>query len=178
MFKMMTLKTTQKKSIKSWLSIITTGIIFAFLIYKFLFFVIIVPSGSMFPTIQPQDRIITTRIYDVDQIKRQDIIVFYSKELDEIMVKRIIGLPNDIVEIKGDGLVYINGQELKEPYVKYSDQLTGTYQVPDGKYLFLGDNRRHSYDSRKWVNPYIDASNIEGKAVLTIFPLNRISLLE
>jgi signal peptidase I len=94
------------------------------------------------------------------------------------MVKGVIGLPNDLVEIKEDGSIFINAHKLDEPYVKYPDHRTGTFKVPDGKYLFLGDYRLHSLDSRSWKDPYISEKEIKGKAVFILYPFNRASILK
>ena len=103
--------------VKDWMFVIAFALIIAVVINKFIFFVISVPSGSMYPTIKPKDKIITTRIHNVNKIKKGDILVFYSDEFQETMVKRVIGLPNDLVEIKDDGSVFINGQKMDESYV-------------------------------------------------------------
>ncbi len=158
--------------------VIAFALIIAVVINKFIFFVISVPSGSMYPTIKPKDKIITTRIHNVNRIKKGEILVFYSDEYQETMVKRVIGLPNDLVEIKEDGSVFINGQKIDESYVMYPDSKTGKFKVPEGEYLFLGDNRAHSLDSRSWKDPFIPVENIKGRALFTIFPLDRVSKLE
>lgn len=164
--------------VKDWMFVIAFAVIIAVVINKFIFFVISVPSGSMYPTIKPKDKIITTRIHNVNKINKGDILVFYSDEFQETMVKRVIGLPNDSVEIKEDGSVFINDQKIDESYVKYPDSRTGKFKVPGGKYLFLGDNRAHSFDSRSWKDPFIPAENIKGRAIFTIFPFDRVSKLE
>jgi signal peptidase I len=158
--------------------VIAFALIIAVVINKFIFFVISVPSGSMYPTIKPKDKIITTRIHNVNKIKKGDILVFYSDEFQETMVKRVIGLPNDLVEIKDDGSVFINGQKMDESYVMYPDNRTGKFKVPNGEYLFLGDNRSHSLDSRSWKDPFIQEEDIKGRAFFTIFPFDRVSELE
>ena len=160
------------------LSYIASFIIVIFLLYNYVFFVIIVPSPSMYPTIEVGDRILTTRIHNTSSINRGDILVFYSDEFQEVMVKRVIGLPNDKIVISTKGEVFVNNQKLDEPYVKYNDELRGTFEVPDGEYFFLGDFREHSYDSRKWENPYIPKSKILGQAKLILFPLQRIELIK
>lgn len=91
-------------------------------------------------------------------------------------VKRLIGMPGDHIEIAGDpmngGKVFVNGEELNESYLKEKMNYTGdfTYDIPDGEYFFLGDNRNNSGDSRYWENPYIERKNIEAKAVIKYFP--------
>lgn len=167
-----------KNLLSNWVMIIVFAIIIALLINKFILFVISVPSGSMYPTIKPKDRIITTRIYNFNNIQRGDILVFYSDEFQETMVKRVIGFPNDLVEIKEYGTVYINGDKIDESYVIYPDNRAGKFKVPAGEYLFLGDNRAHSLDSRSWKDPFIKSENIKGKAVFILFPFDRVSKLE
>ena len=164
--------------VKDWMFVIAFALIIAVVINKFIFFVISVPSGSMYPTIKPKDKIITTRIHNDNKIKKGDILVFYSDEFQETMVKRVIGLPNDLVEIKDDGSVFINGQKMDESYVMYPDNRTGKFKVPNGEYLFLGDNRSHSLDSRSWKDPFIQEEDIKGRAFFTIFPFDRVSELE
>ncbi|GLC29535.1 signal peptidase I [Clostridium omnivorum] len=168
---------TVRSFVKEWLLTIIFAIVIAIAINKFLFFLISVPSGSMYPTIKPKDKIITTRMYNFEKIKRGEILVFYSHEFEETMVKRVIGLPNDLVEIKEGGSVFINGNRIEEPYIMYPDSRTGTFKIPQGKYLFLGDNRVHSLDSRSWKEPFISEKDIKGKAVSILLPLERISKL-
>ncbi len=165
------------KAIFKWLSFMAGIIIMFIILYNYVFFVIVVPSPSMHPTIKVGDRIITSRIHDIDLINTGDILVFYSEELEEILVKRVIGLPNDTVEINSKGEVFVNNKELNEPYVKVPDTKSGSFKVPDKEYFFLGDYREHSYDSRSWNNPYILRENIIGKAEFILFPFNRISNL-
>lgn len=154
------------------------GVVVIFmLLYYFVFFIVIVPSASMYPTIKIGDRIVTTRILDKSSIKRGDILVFNSDELNETMIKRVIGLPNDKVNIDSNGNVFVNGEKLNEDYVKYPDNREGNYTVPEGEYFFLGDYREHSYDSRSWDDPFIPAKDILGKAKYIIFPFNRLSVL-
>lgn len=148
------------------------------LLYNYVYFVIYVPSASMYPTIEIGDRIITTRILDTSKIERGDILVFKSEEFSEIMVKRVIGIPNDQVEINSDGEVSVNNKKLTETYVMHLGHLSGSYKVPEGEYFFLGDYREHSLDSRKWNDPFIPENKILGQAKFILFPFNRISVLE
>jgi signal peptidase I len=172
------IKKGKMRVVKKVLSYIVSVIIVILLLYNYVFFVIIVPSPSMHPTILVGDRILTTRIHNTSSIKRGDILVFYSDELKEAMVKRVIGLPNEKIVINTKGEVFVNNQKLNEPYVKYNDELSGTFKVPDGEYFFLGDFREHSHDSRKWKDPYIPKNKILGQAKLILFPLQRMKLIK
>lgn len=166
-----------KVFIKEWVIPIAIAFIIALAINKFLFFKIIVPTESMYPTIKPHDRIVVTRVYNPQNLKRGQIVVFYSEELGERLVKRLIGLPGDKIDIK-EGTVYVNGEKLNEPYVVNRDNMSGTYKVPQGEYFFLGDNRPNSEDSRYWQYPYIKSDQIEGKAVFILYPFNRVRMLK
>jgi len=162
-----------KKIIKDWLFPIVVAIIVATLINKFLFYQVMVPSGSMYPTIKVGDKILVTRVYNIKNLKRGDIIVFESDELKEKLIKRLIGLPGDEVVVKDKGRVFINGSEIAQPYVVYMEDLDKSFKVPENKYLFLGDNRADSRDARRWNNPYIDSIDIKGKAQFITYPFKR-----
>lgn len=155
--------------LREWVIPIIAAIGIAFLINKFLIYNVYIPSESMVPTLNVGDKLMVTKVYDTSKIKRGDIIVFYSEELNETLIKRAIGLPGDHIVIH-DGVVNINGQDIKESYVKNNENFDGVYDVPQNKFLFLGDNRNRSFDSRKWINPYIDASDVQGKARLKFYP--------
>ena len=163
--------------INDWVIPILGALLIAFLINKFVFFNVYVPTGSMIPTINENDKILVTRIYNTDNIKRGDIIVFYSEELGETLIKRAIGLPGDHIDIK-NGVVSVNGESLKEDYVKNNDDFEGSFDVPEGKFFFLGDNRANSNDARLWENHYIDSSEIKGKAQFRFYPFNDMGTLK
>jgi signal peptidase I len=154
------------------------AIILALLINKFLIFKILVPTASMFPTIKPNDRIMATRVHKVENLKRGEIVIFDSEELHETLVKRLIGLPGDKVEVKEDGAVYINDKKTDEPYVINKSDKPGVFKVPEDHYLFFGDNRSDSWDARSWKQPYISSKYIKGKAKFVIFPFNRVGMLK
>jgi signal peptidase I len=162
-----------KKLFSDWVIPIVAAIIIATLIKQLLFYQIVVPSSSMYPTIKVGDRIIVTKIYEKKNLKRGDIIVFKSDELKENLIKRLIGLPGDEVAVKDNGQVFINGSKIKEPYVVYPEALAKKFTVPKNKYLFFGDNRANSFDARRWENPYIDSKNIQGKAQFVVYPFKR-----
>ena len=166
-------KTEKKKSnfFTEWILPVALAFIIALLIKQFLIFKVYIPSGSMIPTLNKGDHLFVSRVYNLDNIKRGDILVFYSEELNETLIKRLIGLPGDEISIV-DGKVSVNGEEINEDYVKNKDQFYGDFKVPEGKYFFLGDNRPISLDSRKWNNPYIDGKDIKAKAQLKVYPFS------
>ena len=166
------------KFLKEWAVPVLIAIVLAILINKFIFFNVGVPTGSMYPTIKPGDKIFTLRTYSKSSIERGDILVFYSEEVDKDLIKRVIGLPGETVEIQADGSVYINGEYLVEDYVKNPSDKQGMFTIPEDCYLFMGDNRSDSIDARYWDNPYINFDQIKGEAKFIIFPFNRIGKLK
>jgi len=174
-----------KKIFSGWVLPVIIAVILALLIKHFLFFNIKVPSRSMYPTIKAGDRIIVTRVFNKDKLKRGDIVVFHSNELGEDLIKRLIGVPGDTVEVNTDGSVLVNSNKIDEPYVVYNLVQNDTnriknssFKVPKDSYLFLGDNRADSLDSRYWENCYINKDQIKGKGRIVIFPFSRIGKLK
>lgn len=158
-----------------WISIIVSTLFIAMFIRRYIYFVTLVSFSSMSPTVKSGDRILTTRIYNFNNVSRGDILVLYSQELQVMMVKRVIGLPDDLVEMKEHGSIYINRVKFDEPYVENHIGLNQTFKVPAQKYFFLGDNRVLSNDSRSWLEPFILEKDIRGKARFCLFPLNRLT---
>ncbi len=169
---------TFKKIFKDWVVPIIAAVIIAFIINKLIFFNVTVPTGSMLPTINLKDKILVTRVHNKDNLRHGDVVVFHSEELDEDLIKRLIGLPNDEVEIKEDGSLYINDQKIDESYIVYHGGRPGRFKVPEDSYFFMGDNRANSLDARYWENPYIHKKNIMGKARIIISPFSRFGRLK
>jgi signal peptidase I len=168
-----------KKIFKDWILPILAAIIIAFIINKVIFFNVSVPTGSMLPTINLDDKILVTRVHNKNNLKHGDIVVFNSDELNEDLIKRLIGLPNDEVEIRDDGSLYINKEKIEESYVVNPGGKSGlTFTVPKDSYFFMGDNRINSLDARYWANPFIPKKDIMGKARITISPFSRFGKLE
>ena len=171
-------KTKKRSKLKEWIIDIAAVACIAFLVWHFIGYGVWITSGSMIPTLEIKDRLIVTRVHNPENLKEGDIVLFKNDEFkDEILIKRLIGLPGDKIEIK-NGIVFRNGEELKEDYVKNNEKRDGTYQVPEGKYFFLGDNRAHSNDSRYWENPYVDESYIEGKARIKYYPIKDFEIFK
>jgi signal peptidase I len=132
-----------------------------------------VPSISMYPTLQEGDRILVQKC--CYSLHRGDIVVFthpprdLEPPLNEDLVKRIIGLPGEVIWSKGN-TVYINGKPLSEPYLPKGTQMSESItkqKIPPGHYFVMGDNRSDSYDSRAWGT--ITQSMIVGRVFLVIW---------
>lgn len=157
----------------SLIKIFIFAAVFALIFTNFIVINAEVPSGSMRDTIWEGDRLFGFRLaYKFSEPKRGDVVIFkFPDDETQNYVKRVIGLPNDIVQIKG-GRVYINGDELDEPYIKdyiFDDGETYTYIVPEGCYFMLGDNRNNSKDSRFWVNTYVKKEKIVAKVIIRYY---------
>ncbi|UYZ34757.1 signal peptidase I [Clostridium beijerinckii] len=172
-------KKEKKKSIlNEWIIVIAVVLCIALLLWNFVGYGVWITSGSMIPTLEVKDRLLVTRVHNPKNLKEGDIVLFKNDEFKgEILIKRLIGLPGDTIEIK-NGIVYRNGQELKEGYVKNNKVYNGSFKVPDNKYFFLGDNRANSDDSRYWEDPYVDESYIEGKAQVKYYPIKDFEILK
>ncbi|HET7706344.1 MAG TPA: signal peptidase I [Thermoanaerobaculia bacterium] len=108
-----------------------------------------VPSASMSPTLRPGDHIVVTR-YLSDRPGRGDVVVFHHPAGRELTVKRIVGIPGDLVEGR-EGQLRISGRVLNEPYATAGESMHIPPQlVPAGYVFVLGDNRTDSWDSRHW----------------------------
>ena len=133
-----------------------------------------VNGTSMNPTLKNGDIMILNKIgYRITKIKRFDIVVIKYK--DELLIKRVIGLPGEKIKYENNTL-YVNDKALDEAFDKtytynFSIKEIGSITVPEDSYFVLGDNREVSKDSRSIG--FIDREDIVGKSSLTLFPLNR-----
>jgi signal peptidase I len=121
-----------------------------------------VESWSMAPTLRPGSLLLTRRLRRSDGVRRGDVVVLRSAELGRRVVKRVIGLPGETVVVDSPG-VTIDGVPLTESYVLVNGGSGGSFSVPGGAYLVLGDNRTRSSDSRSWHEPFVARSAIEGR---------------
>jgi signal peptidase I len=157
-----------------------------------------IPSASMEPTLHgcpgcDNDHVLIDKLsYKLHDVHRGDIVVFnrpatWSAVAEKVLIKRVIGLPGDVLSIKS-GALYVNGQQLDEPYVNPScpkmqnfadapNNSTATVlpPVPKGEVFVMGDNRCESEDSRAF-GP-VPTKDIIGRAFLIIWPLRRVHSL-
>jgi len=171
---------------------LVTAAILAFGIRTFVAEARYIPSESMQPTLEINDRLIIEKIsYRFRTPERGDVVVFRPTEelkkqgYKEAFIKRVIGLPGDTVEVKNDQ-VFVNNQKLPEKYI-YAPEIAPGYQprpqrpygptkVPDDQYLVLGDNRNNSLDSRSWG--FVPRDNLIGRATVRFWPLQRLGSLD
>jgi len=125
---------------------------------------------SMEPSFEEGQRLLINKaVYRFREPTRGDVIVFHPPNNQRTdYIKRIIALPGDTVEIKGEA-VYVNGSQLYEPYIEDPPSYTlGEKTIPDNNYFVLGDNRNNSNDSHNdWT---VKRKDIIGKAWLSIWP--------
>ena len=166
--------TSAVREILSWVLTFALAIGAAFLIKNYLIINADVPTGSMENTIMPGDRLIGNRLaFLKDTPERGDVVIFhYPDDEEELYVKRVIGLPGEVVEIK-DGKVYIDGSPTSLDDSFIPEKMIGSYgpyTVPENCYFMLGDNRNDSKDSRSWKNKFVRFDQIVGKAVVRYYP--------
>ena len=144
-----------------------------------------IPSGSMLPTLQLQDRILVEKIRPKlgSGVPTGSVVVFRAPEQlvaagydpAAALIKRVIGQPGDVVEIRGGELLR-NGEAVAEPWrTEAIDYSFGPVTVPDHHLLVLGDNRNASLDSHVW-GP-LPEQDLIGTAVLRYWPLRRAGLI-
>lgn len=181
--------------------LILIAIVIAFLLRSFVVQVFYIPSSSMEPTLQVNDRIAVEKLsYRFRDITPGDVVVFDSgngapedpapfvvravRGFGQVLgvvptsardyVKRVVAVGGDEITIT-DGTVFVNGVALDEPYVVNRDRDTfGPFTVPDGHLFFMGDNRPNSADSRRSLGP-IPEDRVVGRAVTIIWPPARFS---
>ena len=162
------------QEILSWLDVLVAAALIALFINSVLIANSTVPTGSMETTVMSGDRVMGSRLYYLSHDpERGDIVIFRWPDNEKIYyVKRLIGMPGETVEIKG-GQVYIDGEPLDEPYIREPMNPNAPdmrFEVPEGSYFMLGDNRNYSRDSRYWNNPFVKKEKFIAKVLFRYYP--------
>lgn len=204
---------------KELVEVVAFVLFFLILIKSFLGELRLIPSESMVPLLQVEDRLVIERMTRwFRPYERGDVLVFYPPQtvlnrdpasvflrltgfsglmykkednIDVAFIKRLVGLPGDMVEVRPGEGVYVNGEKLDEPYINevantctlmpwpqypvHQEEICEPIRVPEGKYFFMGDNRNQSLDSRYWG--FADKDRVIGRAVFRIWPPNRVGAL-
>src|SRR5688500_5733892 len=170
------------RNVVEWAVIVLVALLFAFLVKTFLFQPFYIPSESMVPELQVNDRVLVNKLsYKLHDVNRGDIVVFERPpgpvaSTIKDLIKRAVGLPGETIEGRSDGL-YVNGKKIKEPYVA-KGAMTGTFgpiTLNKDQVFVMGDNRTFSQDSRAF-GP-IDEDLIEGRAFVRFWPLSSFDFL-
>ncbi|EPY2272028.1 signal peptidase I [Clostridium sporogenes] len=192
-----------KKEIQSWIFSILGAILIAGLVNSKVFAKVRVQQNSMENTLLTNEQLVVDKLsYNFAEPKKGDIIIFHenkekgtiaedtldmvdniisifnnnndSIEKDDRLIKRVIGIPGDEIDIK-DGHLYLNGKKLEESYVK-GETIEREFKLPikvsENKLFVLGDNRMISKDSRMFG--LIDYKQVEGKAIYRVYPFNHV----
>jgi len=161
------------------------GMIYDFTIKKNLVQVYKIPTSAMIPTLKPLDKIVVAKgAYKNKLPQRGDLIIFIPPhEKGKTYIKRIVGLPNEKLEIK-NGSIYIDDKKVtqsnieKHHYINQGNfaKENESIEIPDDHYYALGDNSSSSLDSRFWG--FVPKKNIVGKAIRIWWPINRAQIIE
>lgn len=136
-----------------------------------------ISGSSMNPTLHEGEIVLSLKTKKVDT---EDIIAFYHG--NKILVKRVIAKSGNWVNIDEDGKVYVNDKLLDEPYIKEKNlgqtDVKFPFQVPEGSYFILGDDRATSIDSRNSIIGCVNEEDIIGKVIFKVWPIKRIGLIK
>lgn len=159
---------------------ILTAAALATLILLFVARAFTVDGPSMQPTLQSGERLLIDKIsYYFREPSYGDVIVFrYPADPSQYYIKRVVGLPGDVISI-ARGMLFVNGQPIVEEYINGPTFGTfGPYTVPEGHYFVLGDNRNNSEDSRSARVGPIPRELIVGRAAVRYWPLPRTGFID
>lgn len=136
-----------------------------------------VTGSSMTPTLANDELVVCRKNAD---FKRGDIVAFYYN--NKILLKRVIGVSGDTIEIEDDGTVLVNGKEIDEPYInekaKGECDIKTPYQVPDERIFVMGDHRATSIDSRSSTIGCISEEAVVGKVIFRVSPFKKIGKID
>jgi signal peptidase I len=120
-------------------------------------------ESAPLPTRVPGQHLLARRPLAGRSLGRGDIVVVDSAELGRPIIKRVVGLPGEHVEVDADGRVRVDWRDLPEPYVVHHGGMPRRFEVPLGHLLLLGDNRAASSDARRWREPFVPVSAVRGR---------------
>lgn len=157
------------KALRGTIAVLTYVAAVAALIATLVLPVLQIEGTSMEPTLKGGDIVLLTKTTDFE---RGEICGFAWN--NKILIKRVIGVPGDWIEIDTDGTVYRNGEKLDEPYAQQiafgECDLEFPFQVPQEQYFVLGDMRESSIDSRNTLIGCVELSQIVGKVFVRVWP--------
>lgn len=170
-------RSRSKRLLRGTVSTLIVAVAVTVLVSTFLLPVLKIYGTSMAPTLNAGNIVIATR---GGSYKRGDVIAFYYN--NKVLIKRVIALPGEWVDIDADGNVRIDGEPLEESYL--TEKVLGDcdielpYQVPDGRYFVMGDHRSTSSDSRNSAIGCVAEEQVVGRLVFRIWPFGEIGSVE
>ena len=169
-------KSRYSRTLRSTIYILIVVAAVAVLLATLIFPVFRIYGSSMSPTVTEGEIVVSLK---GSNFACGDIVVLSFN--NKLLVKRVIAAPGQIVDIDLTGNVYVDGEMIDEPYLKEKSYgevtITLPYQVPEGKYFVMGDNRATSQDSRDSVVGCIAEEQIIGRSILRIWPFDKIGSL-
>lgn len=175
-----------KSELISWIQIIIAAAVIALFLNSCIIANSQIPTESMENTIMAHDRVIGSRLsYLFSEPERGDVVIFHYPDDptgDTYYVKRVIGLPGDVIDIH-DGGVYLNGSDtpLDEPYIKEPMETDPNhplhFEVPEDSYFMMGDNRNDSWDARFWENTWVTKDKLIAKVLFRYYPFNKMGVI-
>ena len=169
-------KALYRKALRGTVAVLVVVAAVAVLITTLFLPILQISGDSMSPTLEHDEIVILLK---TKNFERGDLISFYFQ--GKILLKRVIGLPEDEIAIDAEGNVYVNGEILDEPYV--TDRGLGDcdlefpFKVPGTSYFVLGDQRSNSVDSRNSVIGAISRDDIIGKVFFRVWPFSKLGLV-
>ena len=165
------------REILSWVVCICGAVLIALLLRFFVFEMVRVDGPSMQPTLYKDQTVFVEKLSIArDSVKRFDVVIARYPNREGAFVKRVVGLPGDTIEVRDDGHLYINSEQIDEPYIleEFIDRQFGPYTVPEDCYFVMGDNRNDSLDSRSPDVGAIPKKEVVGHALFVVWPLDQI----
>ena len=169
------------REICDWVESGMMAVVCVVLLFTFVARISDVDGVSMLPTLEDHDRLVITRM-GLGPNHGDIVVVTLPGRDGEPLVKRVIATEGQTIDINFDtGQVFINGEEIYEPYLMDTTQLsynmTFPQTVPEGHMFMMGDNRNNSWDSRDLRVGMVDNRHILGRAVFRVFPWHRVEAL-
>lgn len=165
-----------RRALRGTLSVLIVVAAIAVLVTTLFFPILQISGDSMSPTIEHDEIVVLLKTGDFE---RGDLIGFYYQ--GKILLKRVIAEPEDVVVIDSTGNVFVNGEQLDEPYVTEKSlgecDLEFPYTVPGDGYFVMGDRRSNSIDSRNSVIGAVTQDDIIGRVFIRVWPFGRFGLL-
>lgn len=166
-----------RKTLKSTIFALITAAAAAVLVATLLLPVLQIYGSSMSPTLEEKQIVVSIKDKTLES---GDVVAFYYGS--KVLIKRYVAGPGDWVDILEDGTILVNGDILEEPYIANKhygiSDLEYPYQVPEGTYFLVGDQRETSVDSRHSTVGCISQEDIIGKIIFRVWPFDVIGTLE